>query len=131
MASEVIFVDPVQVERTQSGCVRFSYVEPVSTTPRRYRCQPDLALSEDDLSDEEKARIEAAMKPSFTSVHYHDPGYGQLAVKCPVEIATGAEDETEMGVWAWLRNPQREANLRVRLDEYLPFGLDPALIYVT
>jgi hypothetical protein len=36
-----------------------------------------------------------------------------------------------MGVWSFLRNPQRQTNLRIRLDEYLPFGLEAALIYVT
>jgi hypothetical protein len=36
-----------------------------------------------------------------------------------------------MGAFARLRQPQRETNLRIRLDEYLPFGLHPALIYVT
>ena len=131
LASEVIFTSPVRVERTQEGCVRFSYVEPGSTTPRRYRCQPDLALDADDLAAADRRRIRAALKPAFTSIHYHDPGYTQLGVHCPPEIATGAENGAEMGVWSSLQNPQREANLRLRLDEYLPFGLDPALIYVT
>ena len=36
-----------------------------------------------------------------------------------------------MGAFSHLRQPQREANLRVRLEEYLPFGLEPGLIYVT
>jgi hypothetical protein len=131
MASEVIFTQPVQVERTQAGCVRFSFVEPGSATPRRYRCQPDMALDDETFTPAERAALEAALKPSHTSVHFHDPGYSQLSFKCPVEITTGAEDQSEMGVWAWLRNPQRVANLRIRLDEYLPFGLEPALIYVT
>ena len=30
-----------------------------------------------------------------------------------------------------LLQPQREANLLTRLEEYLPFGLEAALIYVT
>jgi hypothetical protein len=131
MASEVIFRDPVRVERTQEGCVRFSYVEPGSVTPQRYRCQPDLALGVEGLTPAQQARIEARLKPSFTSIHYHDPGYAQLGFHCPIEIKQGAEDGSEMGVWSWLRNPQRKGNLRIRLAEYLPFGLDPALIYVT
>jgi hypothetical protein len=117
MASEVIFDAPVRAERIQQGCVRFSYVAPGSVTPRRYRCQP--------------TRPDPALRPAFTSTHYHDPGYAQLSAKCPMEIRTGAEDGSEMGVWAYLRNPQRETNLRIRLDEYLPFGLEPALIHVT
>jgi hypothetical protein len=131
LASDVIFTAPVRIERTQVGCVRFSYVEPGSVTPRRYRCQPDMALSAEGLDRDERARLRAALKPAFTSTRFHDPGYAQLRLGCPAEIATGAEDGSEMGVWSWLGNPQREANLRLRLDEYLPFGLDPALIYVT
>ena len=131
MASESIFRDLVRVERTQEGCVRFSYVPPGSVTPRRHRCQPDLSLDVEGLTVAGRARIEARLRPSFTSVHYHDPGYAQLGFHCPLAITTGAEDGSEMGVWAWLRNPQREANLRLRLTEYLPFGLEPVLIYVT
>jgi hypothetical protein len=131
LASDVIFTGPVRVERTQVGCARFSYVEPGSVTPRRYRCQPDMALSAEGLDRGERERRRAALKPTFTSTRFHDPGYAQLGLGCPPEIATGAEDGSEMGVWSWLRNPQREANLRIRLDEHLPFGLDPALIYVT
>ena len=36
-----------------------------------------------------------------------------------------------MGVFSRLWQPQRETNLKIRLDEYLPFGLVPGLIYVT
>ena len=43
----------------------------------------------------------------------------------------GAEDGSELGAFSHLKQPQRESNLRIRLDEYLPFGLEPGLIYVT
>jgi hypothetical protein len=36
-----------------------------------------------------------------------------------------------MGAFCVLQQPQRESNLRIRLDEYLPVGLEAALIYVT
>jgi hypothetical protein len=36
-----------------------------------------------------------------------------------------------MGVYYHLKQPQRSANLRTALDEYLPFGLRAGLIYVT
>jgi hypothetical protein len=48
-----------------------------------------------------------------------------------MEIRAGAEDGSEMGVFCHLKQPQRETNLRIRLEEYLPFGLDPGVIYVT
>ena len=43
----------------------------------------------------------------------------------------GAEDGSEMGVFCHVKQPQRESNLRIRLDEYLPVGLDAGIVYVT
>jgi hypothetical protein len=77
------------------------------------------------------ARVRTWLVPAYTSTSYGQPGYAQLHVSCPREIATGASDESEMGVFCHLKQPQREANLRLRLEEYLPFGLEAGLIYVT
>jgi hypothetical protein len=137
MASEVIFTGPVVAERLQEGCVRFSYVPPGSATPRRYRCQPDLEIelrkeqAGRDLTDPEKNEIRAGLVPSFTDTRYGQPAYAQLHLACPKQIRTGAEDGSEMGVFCHLKQPQREANLRLRLEEYLPFGLEPGILYVT
>ncbi|WP_116132701.1 hypothetical protein [Tropicimonas sp. IMCC34043] len=144
MATEVIFDGVVEVERQQTGCIRFSYVAPVSRTPRRYRCQPGLAeraeiaraeAASGPLSAAERdairARVRVQMRPDYTSEAYGDPGYLQLALTGPAEIAQGAEDGSEMGAWCHLKQPQREANLRRKLEEYLPFGLDPGIIFVT
>ena len=143
LASEVIFTGRVIAVQTQEGCVRFSFVTRQSITPRRYRCQPDLAIAT-EIEKAERiapltvaqraeiiARVQARVVPSFTSIHYGDPGYAQLHLKCPVEIRTGAEDGAEMGVFCHLKQPQRETNLRIRLEEYLPFGLDAGIIFVT
>jgi hypothetical protein len=46
-------------------------------------------------------------------------------------IREGADDGGEMGVMHALFQPQRESNLRIRLDEYLRFGLHAGLFYVT
>ncbi|HEX9982030.1 MAG TPA: hypothetical protein VGF69_02085 [Thermoanaerobaculia bacterium] len=115
-ASNSIFDAPVIAQRRQTGCVRFSYVAPHSQLPRRFRCQPDT---------------DARVEPAFTSRRYGDPAYGQLSLACAEEIRRGADDGFEMGAFHFLMQPQRETNLRVRLAEYLPFGLDAALIYVT
>jgi len=137
LANEVIFNGEVLAEKTQVGCVRFSYISLNSRTPRRFRCQPDLALSAlakklgRDLLPNETAYVLARVKPGFTSVHYGHPAYCQLSYHCPEEIKTGAEDGSEMGVFRHLRQPQRKANLRIRLEEYLPFGLKPGFISVT
>jgi hypothetical protein len=145
-ASNSIFAGKVGVERGQVGCLRFCYVTagPAALLPRRYRCQPDwassqaVAAAEEDnpeLSEAEKKAIrdevEARLKPAFTDLDYGQPGYGQLSASCPAEIRTGAEDEAEMGVFHHLQQPQREANLRQALDEYLRFGLEAGILYVT
>lgn len=145
-ASEVIFNNKVTVKRLQTGCVRFSYIPPGSTAPRRFRCQPDLALDarlreyreqkEDPtlaLPDEERNRIELWMTPEFSSTVYGEPDYAQLGMACPVcpqGISTGAEDGSEMGVFSHLQQPQREANIRTNLNEYLRFGMQAEIFYV-
>jgi hypothetical protein len=129
-ASNSIFTEPVVVERRQSGCVRFSSVPDGSRTPRRHRCQPDLALK--DVADPAvQANLRVRLTPLFTASEYGDPAYCQLSLACAEEIRTGAEDGSEMGVFHHLKEPQRAANLRSALDEYLPFGLAAGAIYVT
>ncbi|QTF92402.1 hypothetical protein [Halomonas sp. BM-2019] len=46
LAEDSLFTGTVRVARRQIGCMRFCYVPAGSRTPHRYRCQPDLAVSE-------------------------------------------------------------------------------------
>jgi hypothetical protein len=46
-------------------------------------------------------------------------------------VRRGADDEAEMGVFRHLHQPQREAYLRARLDDYLRFGLEAGLLFAT
>lgn len=71
------------------------------------------------------------MQPVFTSERYGDAGYAQLSIACPVEICTGAENDSEMGAFNALKQPQREANLQASLKEYLRFGMQADIVYVT
>jgi hypothetical protein len=135
----------IRSEKKQAGCVRFSYLPPGSQTPRRYRCEPELEIAmrieqaEKELNrriaDRERnairGNVESWLVPSFTALRYGLSGYAQLRHSCPRQIRTGAEDEAEMGAFHNLYQPQRETNLRVRLDEYLRFGLDAGIFYVT
>lgn len=136
-ASNSIFAGDVAVTQRQEGCVRYSSLPVKSKAPKRFRCQPDLAVAEAketlkrDLSDEERGSLQARLVPLFTSVHYGDPGYAQLSRFCAEEIRTGAEDGSEMGVFGILQQPQREANLRAALEEYLRFGLEAGIFFVT
>lgn len=129
-AADALFVGEVRSQRTQTGCIRYSYVPAGSVTPPWYRCQPDLAL--DDVTDAAaRQRVIARLRPEFTSEHYGDPAYGQLAAGTAPELRAGAEYDLEMGAFNLLKQPLREANLLIRLEEYLPFGLEPGLIYET
>ncbi len=108
---------PVRTTRRQVGCVRFSFLPYTSSVPRRHRCQPDSA---------ESARRVA---PGFTSLRFGTPAYCQLRSTTPSEIQRGADDESEMGVFRHLHGAQREANLRIRLGEYLRVGLRAGIFY--
>jgi hypothetical protein len=130
-ASETIFMRGVRADRQQAGCVRFCYVpDLVPSTPKRYRCQPDLAL--EGVSDiGQQKSIRDGLVPKFTSMHYGKPGYAQLSADCHAAILTGGENDAEMGVFNFLQQPRREAVLRASLDEYLRAGLEAGLFFVT
>jgi hypothetical protein len=115
-------VAPVHTGRLQQGCVRFSYVPHGSRVPRTYHCQPEKGDSE-----EQRARV----RPVFTSRRYGDAGYCQLDTRSAAQIRQGADDEAEMGAFHHLYQPQRESNLRARLDEYLRFSLEAGIFYAS
>jgi hypothetical protein len=156
LGSNSIFTGEVIAERKQEGCMRFSFFPRNSKVPRQYHCQPETAIqnavkkevnaalakdpgmspqeqqeSEETLREELGEDISARLKPFFTALRYSYPGYAQLHVQCPEEIRKGADDEAEMGVFHHLQQPQREANLRVSLEEYLRVGLEAGIFYVT
>jgi hypothetical protein len=139
LAENSIFDGRIEVARRQWGCMRFCYVTPPSRTPRRYNCQPDLAeqAAMADIGAATEAQRTAAAErerrrvwPRFDAVRYGIPAYCRLAGSCPGEIKRGAESGSEMGVFHDLFEPQREANLRTRLDEYTPAGTDAGIVFV-
>jgi hypothetical protein len=128
-ASDCLFRDRVTIGRLQEGCVRFSYLAPGSQAPRRYRCQPDLALR--DAAPDEEDAVRARITPTFTSLDPNHPAYAQLSRWTAEEIRTGSERGSEMGLWEFSMGPQRLANLGASLDEYLRFGLEAGAILAT
>lgn len=146
LAENTIFDGRITVARRQKGCMRFCYVTPGSRTPTRYRCQPDLVTTavatqlKQHASDKnapspsaeviQAAQAQASLRvhPTFNSVRYGKPTYCQLTDCCAEEIKRGADDESEMGVFHRLYQPQRMANLSLRLNEYLPAHMDVGII---
>ncbi|QHQ36666.1 hypothetical protein [Algicella marina] len=134
---------PVRAVRRQQGCIRFTWLPQDSVTPRRYRCQPQLAIDHAIAIQEQlgavspatrgliTSRITRWLRPSFTALTASHPAYCQLRDAAPFEIREGASDDGEMGVWHLIAAPQREANLRIRLEEYLRFGLEAGIFHET
>jgi len=154
LASNTLFVsrsvasgtlkEPLFSEKKQSGCVRFSFLPDDARVPRRFRCQPDLAIGQaleaavkinPNLAPAKQkllaVAIRASLKPSFTDLRYGQAGYAQLRTSAPLAIRTGSDDESEMGAFHELHQPQRETNLRVRLEEFLRLGLEAGVFYAT
>jgi hypothetical protein len=139
-----IFLGCVTVARSQFGCLRFCYVSHDSRTPKRFNCQPDLvikavrerlgpATTPEQLVAlrEEQTQERRRVRPVLNSTRYGTPTYCQLGASCASEILRGADDESEMGVFHDLFQPQRLANLRVRLDEFVPASAEAGIIIVT
>jgi hypothetical protein len=134
-----IFTGCLNVARRQIGCLRFSYVPVGCRTPVRYRCQPDGVIAAvkaripDDAGkqDSEIANETLRVVPQFAARRFGHPAYAQLAPGCAPEIARGADDESEMGVFHNLFQPQREENLLTRLADCTPAGMDVGLVFVS
>lgn len=152
-AENCIFNDTVKAIRRQTGCIRFSYVPLLDTlaplplisadTPKRFRCQPELEITSqiteaekngpmpDGLKRKLRNEIMAWLKPVFTNTIFGHHAYAQLSYTCPEQVYAGADDGSEMGAFKFLAQPQRAANLRIALDEYLPLGLEAGIFYTT
>jgi hypothetical protein len=142
LAENSILLGSILVCRRQQGCLRFCSVTPGSRTPRRYQCQPDLVeqtvaglLAKGDITPAERdalvQRERLRVEPEFNGTRYGTPTYCQLTDTCAPEITRGAEDESEMGVFHDLYQPQRAANLKARMAEFAPAGIETALVTAT
>lgn len=118
--SECLLVDQFTVTDQQEGCLRYSRFQLGSRLPRRFQCVPSSTGAGVD-----------PVAPVFNSRRFGRAQYGQLHLVCPTRIRQGAEDGAEVGALHLALAALREKNLGVKLDEYLPVGLTPALIYVS
>jgi hypothetical protein len=117
-AEDVLFVEPVEVLRTERGEVSNSYVPPGSTTPPRHDCVPS-----GDTEDE--------AGPVLSSRRYGDPAYGRLSPETSLKIRTGSSSGSEMGVYGRVRTVDREAALASVFEEFVPRGVEVRGDFVT
>lgn len=141
-ATNVIFADlpdvPLTgqaiVTRTQAGCVRYSAIAEGSKMPRRFRCQPDLALKDaadrkgGPLTAAERAATSLGVIPVFLDRALDEPTVAMLHPLTSRAISTGGEGDCEMGVFAVSAERLRMSNIESLFDDYLPFGLEAGLI---
>jgi hypothetical protein len=107
---------PLWTVRKQAGCVRFSYLPRAAIVPRQFECVEES---------------ETSPQPIFVSRRYGEPGYGKLFAATDDLIWRGADDGGEMGGFHFLLAPLRETDLRVRMQEYLPVGMEFGIFYET
>jgi hypothetical protein len=105
---------PLWAARRQQGCVRFSFVPAGAILPRQFKCVEQTA---------------GAPYPMFYSLRYGHPAYAKLLPTTDPAIRQGADDGGEMGVFHFLLAPLREADLLIRLAEYIPVGLEYGIFY--
>jgi hypothetical protein len=136
-AENSILVGRADSAHRQAGCVRFCYAPLSSRVPRRYRCAPDLSLDSAavrlgrDLTAAERVEVANGDTPRFTDSRFPGSAFGQLSLGCSAAIRTGAEGGAEMGAGFGLGEPFRRANLADAMQEYLPFGLAAAPLFLS
>lgn len=122
-ASETIFHEFARADDAQSGCVRFSAYADGSRLHQPY----------ESVATRENAAL-------FVSRRYGDPAYARLSALADREILSGgpgasirsgAQNGSEMGAFAREKYAIKERGLRIKLNEFMPIGLTPILIFVT
>jgi hypothetical protein len=108
------WVSALVADRRQEGCVRFSFLPINAVIPRPFECVYQAL---------------ASPQPYFFAVRYGRPAYLKLLTSTSDLIRRGADDGGEMGAYHSLLAPQRESDLQIRMNEYLPVGLEFGLIY--
>lgn len=104
-------------DRQQEGCVRFSFLPATTVIPRQFECVFEGAPGFD--------------VPLFYSLRYGHPAYCKLNPCTPDTVRRGADDGGEMGAFHFVQAPMLETDLRVRMQEYLPAGLEFGIFYET
>ncbi|MFN9645970.1 MAG: hypothetical protein ACK6BG_12840 [Cyanobacteriota bacterium] len=137
-ATGCLFTQSLSVTRTQEGCLRYSSIapdpDPDSRLPRRFRCQPDLTLAAaqerkgSTLSPTEVATVVLAAQPLFLDESFDEPTCALLHPLCPASIREGGEGGTEMGVFGPAGSSLQRANLASLFDDFIPFGLEAAIL---
>ncbi|MEV0535995.1 hypothetical protein [Kitasatospora sp. NPDC050463] len=117
-ADEALLVGAAVADTRQSGCLRFSRVEPGSVLPSRHRCVP----GDDDLARGDTAAA------SFGSLRPRSALFAALGDASSPLVLTASGTGDEVGAFAAGHSGLRRANLAAKLAEFLPAGLRPVIV---
>jgi hypothetical protein len=115
-ASDTLIAGSVDVTDTQDGCFRFSAAMNGSRLPHPY----EIVLL-----------TPAEIPALFSSTAYGQPNYAMLHLTVPDTIARGGENGSEMGVFNSVGAPLKHDGLRIKVAEFMPFGLAPVFRIMT
>ncbi|MBV8750225.1 MAG: hypothetical protein JO103_10985, partial [Candidatus Eremiobacteraeota bacterium] len=110
VASDVLFDQPVKVQVQQRGYLRYCAFRSSDALPQRYKCQ---------LTD----------RQLLVSTEYGRPGFARMRVDAPRTITAGSSDGSEIGAYGPYRDGGRRANLDIVVQEYVPEGVTPRVVY--
>jgi len=128
IAKNSIFTDSLHVKRRQQGTVKFCYLKSNSKAPKCYKC---IMKSSGKIISTQSISPNTDL-PNFISLRYGDPGYAQLDIhNTPKEILEGSDNLQEIGVFNYLNQTSRINNFKSSLANYLRFGKETAMLYVT
>ena len=140
LAENTIFLSHIVVGRRQQGCVRFCYVMPGSRTPRRYHCQPDLviaALRRDPAGADRRRQGDHAnaetqrVRPRFNSRRYGIPTTASLPMTARTKSRAAPMTNLRWAFSTTCSSRNVTANLRTRLDEYTPAGMEAGIVFAS
>lgn len=130
LARDAILCGPLHVQVQHQGLLSHCYIEDPGLLACE-SCQPQGATAARPSNGEPPEVLRARVQPTFTSTRYGQPGYFQLALRCAPELARGGSDESEMGAFHHLYQPQRHANLLSAAEEHAPLSSRVLLRYRT
>jgi hypothetical protein len=129
IANVALFTGPVTVKPVDhevTGLLRYCYLPEGSAIPAAEHC-----LYEGEAPPHCRQCVGHIARPVFSTRRYGRPGYAQLSNLSAAEILYGVGNIAEIGVFHHLYQPQRETNIQVMLEEYMPLGLDAGVFHVT
>ncbi len=115
-ASDSLVMGRLHVLNQDESCFRFSAAspgDPEEGLPRRFESSTSIEIQ----------------RAFFTSLRFGDPGYAQLSLLAPPELARGAEGGSELGAFSFLRRPIRLASVVAKVDEFKPAGVIAQYIF--